>query len=870
MELFIMRHLQHLLLSGMVMFSGMLAAQTTVFGKVRSEDGKPIDACTVFLINLETSLSVDHAFTNEEGSYKVTCPTQGQFRLEFRNFSYTDTSFTLQLDGKTALEINVLMHSKVYDLQAVEVVDRLLGIRRSGDTLFYNPKVYANGSESNVGDLLEKLPGITVSPAGQVNYLGRPVDALLLEGHDLVGPNHSDMTRNLQAEDISNVQVIEHFQGQFDFYSSRLSNEKVAINLELTKESKGTLLGSTSAGYGIHQNYSAKLNALRSKEKFGYSVFAGSSNYQYQVSESPHQDYYPREIFSQIGTRRFDILSYEGSEDIIPNARNLEHFIRLTETSKGEGFWTHHTQLQGEYHKGRSTAETYRLRYFDKGVEERMISDQFQNWNGQLDHDTKFQLASDWTIFIKAHGEADLPHRNMIDTGIVDELPYRLTSDLDMKHQQYALEGFGEWRASRTNLFRILVGTSGGHFSSSKFLSTPEMFYLYSISDPEGGYTTSYDDSYSQRFSSIGAEWLRTDSVVEYTFFVKRNLLKEKLELAYAPDLYSGRDEFNNPWWESGIKVAFPLHKFKFNAELVGIVTHDTDPGFRMLPSIQISHDVGHLSILSVSVQKQASLAGLMFAQEQPMLVNTKTIETGQIGAAQMIDAWTCRLSMSVKPGNYKNVLVVSLSGYWFKQAIAFQEQLEINYIGRSPLVLPGSNIYRITLFGWHREENWKLNFTHFTAFTDGFTIYGELNTSLRNIWTRSNIGFYYEGIDHWELGTQFDFQFQQQVVESQVDQWINPALNFILKYANVRWEFSAAYSHNFNETTEYDLRRKVLNVSFGYKPSKSFTISLEGRDILNVEKNQSLTAIINPAYYQSTFSETIPGSIALVCKLSF
>lgn len=853
-----------------LLYSGVIIAQTTVFGKVHDENGKPIDACTIFLINPLTALSLDHTFTDEEGNFKLTAPSSGLFQLEFRNFSFYDTTLMVQLDSQTPLELNVRMHSKVYDLQAVEVVDRLLGIRRSGDTLFYNPKVYANGSETNVGDLLEKLPGITVSPGGQVSYLGHSVDALLLEGHDLVGQNHSDMIRNLLAEDISNVQVIEHFQGQFDWSSSRLSNEKVAINLQLTKESKGTLLGNISVGYGIHQSYLAKLNALRSKEKSGYSLFAGSSNYQYQASESPSLDYYPKGMLNKIGSRRFDILSYEESEDIIPKTRNIEHFIRLTETSKGEGLWTHHTQLQGEYDKGRSSAETYRLRYSDKGVEQRTISDQFQNWVGQLDHDTKLQLASDWTIFIKAHGEADFPNRNMLDTGTVNEFPYRLTSDLDMRHQRYSIEGLGEWRANKANIFRMLLGMSGGHFSSFKSLYTPEMFYFYSLADPKGGYNTAYEDSYSQRFSSIGAEWLGIDSVFEYTFFVKQNFLMEHLEVTYAPDLYFGRDEFNSHWWESGIKVAFPFHEFKLNAELIGVVINDADPRLRVLPSLQISHDVGHLSVLSVSVQRQVSQAGLMYVQEQPILVNTKTIEFSQIAAGQLIDAWTCRLSLSVKPGNYKNVVVVSLSGYWFKRAIAFQEQLAINYISRRPLVLPGSDIYRVTLFGWHTEENWKLNFTHFTAYTDGFTNYGEVNTSMRNIWTRSNLGFYYERIDHWEFGTQLDFQYQQQVAESQVDQWINPALNFILKYTNPRWEFSAAYSQNFNETGEYDLQRKVLNGSLGYKPSKSLTIFIEGRDILNVDKNQSLTAILNPSFYQSTLSETIPGSIAVVCKLSF
>src|SRR5690606_26633032 len=136
------------------LYASPLSAQYIVRGLVTDKADQPVDACVVFLLHPSSLLLEDHTLTQADGQYQLTAKTPGDYILEFRNLAYWDTSIHISLESPSPLAVNAILTAKIFDLQAVEVIDKLLGIRRSGDTLIYNPHAYTDGSETKISDML--------------------------------------------------------------------------------------------------------------------------------------------------------------------------------------------------------------------------------------------------------------------------------------------------------------------------------------------------------------------------------------------------------------------------------------------------------------------------------------------------------------------------------------------------------------------------------------------------------------------------------------------------------------------------------------------------------------------------------------------
>ena len=82
-------------------------------------------------------------------------------------------------------------------------------IEERGDTLSYTAQAFSDGTERALGELLEKLPGISVNASsGTIYHNNRPVNKFYVEGLDLMGNRYGVVTQNLPADKIARVEVL--------------------------------------------------------------------------------------------------------------------------------------------------------------------------------------------------------------------------------------------------------------------------------------------------------------------------------------------------------------------------------------------------------------------------------------------------------------------------------------------------------------------------------------------------------------------------------------------------------------------------------------------------------------------------------------
>lgn len=183
-------------------------AQTS--GKVEdSKDGTVLPGAHVVAYSLPDSVMRAYAITDKNGDFSIgNCP-KTPFFLRATCMGYAKKDVYVAPSTKSPIEIK--LSAKSFNLNEVSVRRRAPGAVVKGDTMTYNISHYTDGTEQVLGDVLDKLPGVTVDESGRVKAEGKAVDKLLLNGQDFAGERHDVLTKNLPSEMVQSVELIKNY-----------------------------------------------------------------------------------------------------------------------------------------------------------------------------------------------------------------------------------------------------------------------------------------------------------------------------------------------------------------------------------------------------------------------------------------------------------------------------------------------------------------------------------------------------------------------------------------------------------------------------------------------------------------------------------
>ncbi len=134
-------------------------------------------------------------------------------------------------------------------LRLKEVVVKAKKVRQSGDTISYAASSYATKNDKVLEDLLRKMPGLEVTNDGQVKYNGQWINEFYIEGADMLGENYGVATRNIDANAIGAVQIIENHQA-VKLLQGTQQGKAPAMNIKLKQTAKGVWSSILSAALG--------------------------------------------------------------------------------------------------------------------------------------------------------------------------------------------------------------------------------------------------------------------------------------------------------------------------------------------------------------------------------------------------------------------------------------------------------------------------------------------------------------------------------------------------------------------------------------------------------------------------------------------
>lgn len=249
-----------LLLLSSVCFSFAASAQLKVRGTVKNDEGKNLAGASVVLYYPGTKDSLK-TVTNEKGSFTFADVKKAKVEvltsyIGYKKFlSYYD--YTEQTGEQNIWDI-VLSPGDV-TLETVTVEAAKIQIKE--DTVSYRIDSTMYRKNDNVEQVLKTLPGIEVdNKTGNVKAQGKDVTKVKVNGKDFFGGDVTTATRELRADMVDKIQVIDDYGDQAAFTGVRDGEPGKTLNIQLKKDRNKGYFGNVSAGVGTEDRYQAGLS----------------------------------------------------------------------------------------------------------------------------------------------------------------------------------------------------------------------------------------------------------------------------------------------------------------------------------------------------------------------------------------------------------------------------------------------------------------------------------------------------------------------------------------------------------------------------------------------------------------------------------
>ena len=231
-----------------------------VSGRLVDSSSSPLARATVKLFSANSKDTL-RTVSNNTGFFLFKNVPSANFSIQVSNIGYStqERKFTKDDRLEDIRLDDIVMLPSFTTLQ--EVIISTPPIQVKEDTVEYKADSFRVKPNSMVEDLLKKLPGVTVDKNGDITAQGKKVTRVKVNGKDFFGGDAKTATRELPADIIDKVQVVDDYGDLSSVSGIKDGEPEKVINLTLKKDKNKGVFGRGTVGYGTDDRYQGSVNA---------------------------------------------------------------------------------------------------------------------------------------------------------------------------------------------------------------------------------------------------------------------------------------------------------------------------------------------------------------------------------------------------------------------------------------------------------------------------------------------------------------------------------------------------------------------------------------------------------------------------------
>jgi len=272
-----MKRLILLSLLALALISQANAQQKVTFsGEVRDTLGVPLEFANVIAIDTVKKTMAAFSVTNKQGQFKLSLEKGKVFNIKVSFIGFLPFEKVFTAEESNEIPYGIILSSDAHTLADVEVVSEM-PVLIQGDTITYKAEVFTQGNERKLEDVLKDLPGFEVDEDGGVKIQGKNVDKVLVDGKEFFEGDTKLATKNLPANVVDKVQVLQNFN-DIGPLSGVNNSEQIALNIQLKEDKKNILFGDIRVGAGPEERYLGHVNSFFYNAKTNVNLIADANN----------------------------------------------------------------------------------------------------------------------------------------------------------------------------------------------------------------------------------------------------------------------------------------------------------------------------------------------------------------------------------------------------------------------------------------------------------------------------------------------------------------------------------------------------------------------------------------------------------------
>ncbi|WP_207497208.1 TonB-dependent receptor [Aridibaculum aurantiacum] len=253
--------------------------QGTLKGKVQdSTQLQVLKDATITVYRTKDSVVVASSLSKEDGDFQVDKLPYGEYTYNISFYGYAEVEQQFKIDAEQPVHDagKIFLLNKISYLD--EVIVRTAPVSIKGDTTEFTAGAFKTIPNASAEDLLKKLPGVEVDRDGTVKTQGEPITRVLVDGKAFFGNDAKMATRNLPADVIDKVQVIDALSEQSEFNGFDDGQRIKTLNIVTKKDKRKGAFGKGSVAAGNEGRYAASGNVNYFNGNQQVSVFGQSNN----------------------------------------------------------------------------------------------------------------------------------------------------------------------------------------------------------------------------------------------------------------------------------------------------------------------------------------------------------------------------------------------------------------------------------------------------------------------------------------------------------------------------------------------------------------------------------------------------------------
>jgi hypothetical protein len=246
--------------------------KSSVKGVIVDINNQPIPFATISLLSSRDSSTLGNQLTKENGGFEFSLLSPSKYIFKITVVGYVTTFHTIPVSENTTDLGKLQVNNAENILNEVVVKGNKEPVAVKKDTLEFDAGVLKPQQNDNLEDLLKKVPALEIDENGGIKTQNKVVKKIYIDGKEFFGNDPQLALKNLPAESIEKIQVVEKKTEQAEFSGVDDGEREMVINVTLKNtHKKGTMGFASVAGAPQIENNHGYYNAKTSINRFSPS-----------------------------------------------------------------------------------------------------------------------------------------------------------------------------------------------------------------------------------------------------------------------------------------------------------------------------------------------------------------------------------------------------------------------------------------------------------------------------------------------------------------------------------------------------------------------------------------------------------------------